>query len=46
MNDNLNNKNQEETPPIFDNWNSWYGFVLIYLAVIVIFFYIFTKVFE
>jgi len=40
-------KNKEESPPPFlGRWRNVYGLVLVNLAMMVVLFYIFTKVFE
>lgn len=36
----------EEPAPLFKNWNWWYALVIGLLAVLVVFFYIITKMFE
>lgn len=36
----------EESPPLFKTWKGWYFAVLINLILLVLFFFIFTKVFE
>jgi len=36
----------EEKPPVFKTWNSVYALVFLNLIILIIFFYIFTKVFE
>ncbi len=38
--------NYEEPPPIMGSWNKLYGLVLANLILLIIIFYIFTKVFE
>ena len=45
---NLKNKedNIEEKPPVFKSWNRFYAAVLINLAVLIILFYTFTRLFE
>lgn len=37
---------EEEKPPILKTWNNIYTLVFLNLVVLIIFFYIFTKVFE
>ncbi|MCH9029852.1 MAG: hypothetical protein IH819_09625 [Bacteroidetes bacterium] len=42
-----NNTDKKETPPpILKSWNKLYALVFVNLVVLVILFYIFTKVFE
>ena len=36
----------EEKPPMFKTWNRVYALVFLNLVILIIFFYIFTKVFE
>ena len=36
----------DETPPVMKTWNRLYGFVLLFLAFLIVLFYSFTKVFE
>ena len=36
----------EEKPPVFKTWNNIYTLVFLNLVILIIFFYIFTKVFE
>ena len=36
----------EDKPPFLKTWNRVYGLVFINLVILIIFFYIFTKVFE
>ncbi len=36
---------QEDLPPIFKNWISWYSIVIAALVIELILFYIITKVF-
>jgi hypothetical protein len=38
--------NDEEKPPVFGTWNNVYTLVFLNLVILIIFFYIFTKVFE
>ncbi len=40
------NKLEEENPPVLKTWNNVYLVVFLNLVVLIIFFYIFTKVFE
>jgi hypothetical protein len=37
---------QEEKLPIFKSWAKWYTFMIVYLIMLIVFFYVFTKVFE
>lgn len=37
---------EEEKPPVFRTWNNVYTLVFLNLVILIIFFYIFTKVFE
>ncbi len=37
---------EEEKPPILKTWNNLYLLVFLNLVILIIFFYIFTKVFE
>ncbi len=37
---------EEEKPPVLKTWNNIYALVFLNLVVLIIFFYIFTKVFE
>ncbi len=39
-------KPEEEKPPVLKTWNNIYALVFLNLVVLIIFFYIFTKVFE
>jgi hypothetical protein len=39
-------QNEEEKPPILKTWNNIYTLVFLNLVILIIFFYIFTKVFE
>lgn len=39
-------KNTDEAPPIFKSWNRFYAAVLINLAILIILFYTFTRIFE
>lgn len=34
---------EDERPPLFKSWGGWYGSVLLVLAVLILFFYLFTK---
>ena len=36
---------QEDSPPVFKNWKSWYSIVLGFLLIELILFYIIAKVF-
>ena len=38
--------NEESPPPFLGKWKNVYGLVLLNLAVLVLLFYLFTKVFE
>lgn len=40
------NTDEEERPPVLKTWNNVYLLVFLNLVVLIIFFYIFTKVFE
>jgi len=44
--DEIKINSEDSFPPIFGSWNKLYGFVLLTLAALVFFFYIFTKAFE
>jgi hypothetical protein len=49
MNLNQNEKDirdADEKPPILKTWNNIYSLVFLNLVILIIFFYIFTKVFE
>jgi hypothetical protein len=37
---------EEESPPFLKSWNNIYSLVFLNLVVLIILFYIFTKVFE
>jgi len=37
---------EEEKPPVLKTWNNIYSLVFLNLVILIIFFYIFTKVFE
>lgn len=37
---------EEEKPPVLKTWNNIYTLVFLNLVILIIFFYIFTKVFE
>lgn len=37
---------EDEKPPMLKSWNSVYTLVFLNLVILIIFFYIFTKVFE
>jgi len=37
---------EDEKPPFFKKWSSWYFLVLGNLALMVIIFYLFTRIFE
>lgn len=36
----------DEKAPLFASWRQWYVFVMIFLIVLIILFYIFTKTFS
>jgi hypothetical protein len=36
----------DDVPPVFPSWNHWYALVLGVLIVLMIVFYLFTKMFE
>jgi len=36
----------EEKPPLFKNWGTWYTLVLLNLGALIIFFYVITRVFQ
>lgn len=36
-------KNTDDKAPITGNWTSWYIFVIVFLLVLVVLFYLFTK---
>jgi hypothetical protein len=42
----LKAETEEEKPPILKTWNNIYTLVFLNLVILIIFFYIFTKVFE
>ena len=29
--------------PLFSSWNHWYRFIIIFLAILIVLFYLFTK---
>lgn len=37
---------EEEKPPVFKSWNKLYIFVLAQTAILILFFYIFTRFFR
>ena len=37
---------EKDLPPFFKSWNQLYMFVVVWLVLLIILFYIFTKVFE
>ncbi len=37
---------QPEKVPLFKSWNQWYAFVIVFLLLLIIFFYLFTKYFS
>ena len=43
---NLNNLFSSEKPPLFKNWNWWYLIVLANLTILILFFYLLTKLFS
>ena len=36
---------QNNKPPLFNSWTSWYALVIGFLIVLIILFYLFTKTF-
>jgi len=36
-------KNDSEQVPVFKSWRAWYWLVILFLAVLVVLFYFFTK---
>lgn len=34
-----------DKPPLFKNWTTWYLVVILFLAVLILLFYLFTKTF-
>jgi len=46
MNDDMKNNQKDESPPLFKTWRAWYVLVLANLALLIILFYLFTKIFE
>jgi hypothetical protein len=46
MNDDSKNSTKDESPPLFKTWKAWYALVLGNLALLIILFYLFTKIFE
>jgi hypothetical protein len=45
MTTNTNDSHPEERPPLFHNWNYWYALVIGFLALLILFFYLFTNYF-
>lgn len=37
---------KKEKLPLFKNWTHWYVFVILFLVVLIILFYLFTKAFS
>ena len=37
---------KEEKPPVFSSWKKWYAVVSGFLVLLVILFYLFTRIFE
>lgn len=46
MQNNRHIKQEEEPAPLFKKWGYWYALVIGFLAVLIIFFYFFTKYFS
>jgi hypothetical protein len=42
----LKNVSSSEKPPLFRNWNCWYLIVLANLTLLILFFYLLTKLFS
>lgn len=43
----MNNDNRhKEKIPLFKSWTQWYLFVILFLAVLIVSFYLFTKAFS
>lgn len=42
----MNDKKQDDKPPLFPSWNAWYIFVFAFLIFLIILFYYFTKKFS
>jgi len=40
------NSSASEKPPLFKNWNWWYFIVLANLTVLILFFYLLSKIFD
>jgi hypothetical protein len=38
--------NDSEKVPLFRSWTQWYWFVILFLVVLIVFFYLFTKFFS
>lgn len=38
--------NKDEKAPLFKSWNHWYVFVVLFLVLLILFFYVFTKHFS
>ena len=34
---------ENDKPPLFNSWNGWYIFVVLFLVLLIVFFYFFTK---
>lgn len=37
---------EDEKPPLFRSWNTWYVIVVAWLALLIVLFYLFTKTFS
>lgn len=42
----LKNLSSSEKPPLFKSWNWWYLIVLANLTILILFFYLLSKVFD
>jgi Mg2+ and Co2+ transporter CorA len=42
----MNTEEQEERPPLFKNWRTWYMLVIGCLVLLILFFYFLTKHFS
>jgi len=42
----LNNLSNGNKPPLFKNWNCWYLIVLVNLTILILLFYLLTKLFS
>ncbi len=42
----MNMQKEEDKAPVFKKWNGWYISVILFLVVLIVLFYFFTKYFE